>query len=395
MADSSGIRLVESHTPHWESGVSWSVSAEPSLVIGPGTADAAHLLWKVVGATRLSDGRLAVLAGGPRSLLLFERDGTLLKTVGGPGDGPGEFRAPQHLQRRSGDTLVVWEGRYGRRTSFDATGRLLGSARLGPGLVREALGAGVTSESLTPLVGDTFVAHVHTRRRNLARPPPFTRHRPALGYAVVTPGPSATVLGELGRYGGVEVAFTESGFPILREFPARSLVAAGTSPPRVFITDGATFRVDVYGPDGSLDAVFRKEGEPVPISDEARAAARGRMMDWSGVAAPRARADFEARMDRVEMQRYYPAITSLFVDRLGFIWARHETEGWNVLSPEGRWLGTLHVPLHRLYDVGEDYILGWTFDDDTRERIEEYALHRAASNPVPQRFSSPHPPPIR
>lgn len=121
--DSSSIEILENHTALWDDGQPWEVADTPSVALTPESADSAHLIWKVRGAARLGDGRLAVLSAGARELLVFDRTGRFVHAIGGPGEGPGEFTFPTHLQRLPGDTLVVWESGMSSASSGSRSSR--------------------------------------------------------------------------------------------------------------------------------------------------------------------------------------------------------------------------------------------------------------------------------
>lgn len=59
----------------------------------------------------------------------FSRSGSYLRTVGGQGGGPGEFRAIRVLEALPGGDLCVWDVQQSRVTSFDSTGDLKSTAR--------------------------------------------------------------------------------------------------------------------------------------------------------------------------------------------------------------------------------------------------------------------------
>ena len=85
----------------------WTVSDAPLASIGGADERPDYLVYGAVAATRLSDGRIVVAAQGPSQVKYFSADGIHLRTVGGEGDGPGEFRAIFEAARLTGDTLVV------------------------------------------------------------------------------------------------------------------------------------------------------------------------------------------------------------------------------------------------------------------------------------------------
>lgn len=68
-------------------------------------------------------GRLVVVEQVPLSLRLLELDGTLIRTIGREGDGPGEYRSPAPIA--FGRYIVVDDPRAARLTVYDTSGALL------------------------------------------------------------------------------------------------------------------------------------------------------------------------------------------------------------------------------------------------------------------------------
>lgn len=74
------------------------------------------------------DGSVLVSDTKPAAIKVFDRDGRLVRTVGGEGDGPGEHRVGYIAVR--GDTLVVQDPVNSRATTFDwRTGAILAERR--------------------------------------------------------------------------------------------------------------------------------------------------------------------------------------------------------------------------------------------------------------------------
>lgn len=77
-----------------------------------------------VGAVHLSGGRIVVASAQRVRLEFYSGSGTLLRTVGRRGRGPGEFGALAALWRTRGDSLITFEGGMTRTFSiFDSAGR--------------------------------------------------------------------------------------------------------------------------------------------------------------------------------------------------------------------------------------------------------------------------------
>src|SRR5690606_23536502 len=89
-----------------------------------------HDLHRVATAVRLGDGRVLVANTGSGEVRFFGADGTLLRTVGREGEGPGEFRALSRLYVLPGDSLLATDVSLDRLTVFDAQGAVARTAPL-------------------------------------------------------------------------------------------------------------------------------------------------------------------------------------------------------------------------------------------------------------------------
>ncbi len=90
--DSAGVRIVESVAPQWTPETAWRLSQEPVTHIGGMEGDPNQELFRVRGAIRLTNGNIVVANAGTSELRFFRADGSYLRSAGGDGDGPGEFR---------------------------------------------------------------------------------------------------------------------------------------------------------------------------------------------------------------------------------------------------------------------------------------------------------------
>lgn len=71
-------------------------------------------------------------------ILVFGSDGALLRTLGGSGEGPGEFRFVMTLALGRGDTLHAFDAELARETVFSPSLDLVRTRRL-PGRVRQVV----------------------------------------------------------------------------------------------------------------------------------------------------------------------------------------------------------------------------------------------------------------
>jgi hypothetical protein len=99
----------------------------PLVTLG---AEGSPPLTGVVGAT-VVDGRIVVANAGTHELLFFDRSGALQRTVGGRGDGPGEFQNLRWIQELGG-RVFAYDLDLFRLSEFDAEGEFLGSVNVIP-----------------------------------------------------------------------------------------------------------------------------------------------------------------------------------------------------------------------------------------------------------------------
>ena len=92
ITDSAGIRIVESLTPLWGDTV-LQIAPEPLLRLGS-EEEGPEQFGFVMQGVLLEDARIAVVEGITSEVRLFELTGQHVRTFGGAGDGPGEFRGP-------------------------------------------------------------------------------------------------------------------------------------------------------------------------------------------------------------------------------------------------------------------------------------------------------------
>ena len=371
--DSAGRRVVTSSEPQLPVNT-WSVEPAPLIVLG----DEQRPLHQVTTARRLPDGRVAVLQRSPPGVLLFDRGGDVVRTLVREGDGPGELRMPQHLRFVPPDTLWVWSAGYGPGWALDTNGTLLDERLFDLTRLRTALGDTMFSESHHPLLsGDVVAIDVS----------PPTRHRTSTASADWAPraseGRSTAMLitrdyqiTPLGQRSGGGVTGVASG---IRFAPALALpvshVAIGAQ--RFHLAHGGRFAIDVFGLDGTHLHQIRKDGPPAQWDDTTFQRNRREWLDRYGLAfgPDEAQRAWEALPD----QRFFPPINGLVTDNAGGVWVRESLHRWNVFDDTGAWVTSLDVPLHRIFEVGADYVIGIARDLDDVETVVELSLQRSSS----------------
>ena len=123
------------------------------LVIRPGAKEAVPLRLdaKLTQPTGIAfdavSGRLYVVDTAEHQVLIFERDGTRVSSIGRRGSGDGEFNYPTYLWRTAQGRLYVTDSLNFRIQSFDAHGRFAGKfSRQGDGTGDAARPKGVASD---------------------------------------------------------------------------------------------------------------------------------------------------------------------------------------------------------------------------------------------------------
>lgn len=101
----------------------FAVEGEPFLRVGVLGGDPLQEFDGVVTPFILSNGNLAVPTRGASSVRVFAPDGSFVKELGGPGEGPGEFRGLRSAWNRA-DTVEAWDSRLRRITRFLPGGEL-------------------------------------------------------------------------------------------------------------------------------------------------------------------------------------------------------------------------------------------------------------------------------
>lgn len=353
------------------SGTRWTLSPEPVTSIGVADGDARYQLFDVAGATRLSDGRIVVLNTGSASLSAYDAGGRFLYSAGRKGQGPGEFEAPTWLARTAGDTIAVWDQRLKRLSFFTAGGAFDTSINTSPeGMFPKAVGL-FHDRSIAIDPGPNIMAMMQggpgVRRDSV------TLHRFARDGS--HGGPLATFAGN-----EVHVADRPSGFswndpPFARQ--SFVTVAGG----RLYVADGGSGEIAVYSAAGTRLEVVRGPHAPWRIRPED--VARYKEAQLAPIEDPERRREMQTTLEEAPVPEQAPALGALLVDPDQNLWAQAyprpsaDAVDWGILAPDGTTRATVAVPRRlKVLEVGRDYVLALSRDEDGVERVEMYSLQR-------------------
>ena len=357
--DSAGVPIVENSGSAWSPGEEWSVGAQPVLRIGTVDGDPNHIFEQVRGATRMDDGTIVVLEGGTNELQLFDSGGGFVRSLGGTGEGPGEFHYLTEMWV-SGDTIFGFCNLQKRISVFERSGDVLETIR-----VEVAAGAG--NPAAESQFGDGTLLVLSAPSGGLA----FT-----LG---IIQG-NTWRLDRFSSAGAFmnEIALVKESdrwghdIPGIPSFPYLPLSLGigpyAASEDHVHAGDPAEGSIQRWSVGGDLLRVIRWPTPEVRVTDRDR----GRYSE--------ARSRPPRGVDRAAWNRYLretpfpgrmPAYRRLLVDAPGNLWARRfrppwaeEEPSWYVFNEQGAWLGEITTPRGLwVFEIGADYLLGLQRDE--------------------------------
>src|SRR5690606_11221448 len=249
--DSAGVAIVENPaTGIWRPDEAWSVVEE--LRIGVAEGDPEYQFGNITGIDADSGGRIYVLDQQARQVRICDAPGTLLRTVGRGGSGPGEFSpaaGPLFVVR--GDTVLVADVMLQRMNRFLAGGDEAGSFPL-------PMAEGIpVAWAMTP---DGRVAHQLRRFPFPGQPQPETSTEDPI-VARGADGSSDT----LAVIPAGETFQMQGGAMQIRMFepePVWDIAADGS----ILTAVNTDYRIEVRGPDGTLVRVVRKPYERAPVT---------------------------------------------------------------------------------------------------------------------------------
>lgn len=349
-------------------GTPVAIAAEPRLVLGSVEGDPAEQFHQVVRPFLLPDGALVVPVAGAGEIRVFDRDGELTRSLGDPGEGPGEFVALNSAWAR-GDTIEAYDWRQQRITRFFPSDsfqivqleRVGSGSRAVPGELTDGwLVVGIAEAG--PGRRDRMVVRRFgkdgSRRDEVARVDGMSRHRISGGGG---PGPLSP-----------RAAFS---------LHDGQLYLAETLTPgiRVFAPDGTLQReitwqpADTLSPEAAFDAVVDAAVAEAPPEDSA---------------------ETRRRLEAFPVGEHVSRFWSFLVDAEGFVWvepyrpSKHSLELtgfwekgpgglWSIFSPEGRRVGAVEVPPGlEPTQVTADAVVGIRRNELGVEFVQVHALER-------------------
>lgn len=174
----------------------------------------------------------------------FDGAGRFLKSFGRKGQGPGELENPHHIALGRDDRLLISDLGRSLVSEFDKDGAFVGTHPL-----ERAIRAGAGP-------GDTWITQTVDQKFEMDKIQ-MTWSARLLDYTFK----------EIMELDSLKVQMSRSDL----RFP-EPLLCWSASSDRAFVADeGHGYEIRIFGPDGTLERMIRKESAPIPISDEFKA----------------------------------------------------------------------------------------------------------------------------
>jgi hypothetical protein len=372
-SDSAGIEIVTVAQSAWQPGEAWTLDPDPILEIGRGGPD--DELFRVRGAARLSDGRIAVGNAGTQEIRVYSAAGGFERSFGGAGEGPGEFDSMFGIESVD-DTLYAHDFRPARISRFTPEGDLIDDVTL----PRQDIGLPI--RVLTTPSG--FIGMHLGYPENIGESLTYLRRQAQY----VRYGRNGDQLGVVDEIPGQEMVMTQ------RAMPGGGIVSSSTTPliahrqwetvvgDRLIAGVTDRFELRVYSESGELERLIRVPAREQPVNEEEwREVQREAVEDRSEATNPEG-----IVRDLVELApkpETRPAFAGLVADSEGYVWvrpyrpARDVPTPWLIVSPDGPILGEVELPYGvRPLEIGSDYVLALVYDEMDVPLVRVYGLER-------------------
>jgi hypothetical protein len=343
---------------------------EPVVSIGDIDSGPDSQFVDIAGAVLLSDGRIVVADRGLNTVRYFDANGRLVTSIGGPGAGPGEFRALQAVGRFAGDSIYALDRRLLRITVMDESGQAAFFVPL-PMYFASAYPLG-DRRWIAATAEGYFGGSLDQQAQ-----PGLTRF-PA---PILVLSPDGTVADTLASPPGQELAYIRMG-ERMGGVPGAfgrvlSLAVRGQ---RVHVATGAMHGYDVYDPDRGLIQSTRLTSD-LDLSIRATDIAAFQSTILREIPDSAARAAFSEMLKTAATPRTKAPVSRILIDDTGVLWlSEYENPYfnngvWHLVDPQGGYRGRVTAPTSLLIqDVHGSRVVGIWRDDLGVQSVRVYEL---------------------
>ncbi len=372
--DSADVRIVENPRPPAGSRLGWRVGTEPAVSIGKAEGDDPYLLNRVRNALVLPDGRIVVANGGSHELRVFDALGNHVATWGGRGEGPGEYTGLSQVHRWPGDSLIALYSQGRRLSVLDSVGNF------GRAFTLQRDGAFFLVEAVSP--GGVILSSDLVMRGGL----PEGLNRPEQHYRVR--GAEGELLSSLESFPGTELFSSWSGpSGVIVEIQFAHRISTFAWGDLMAVAPNDTYEIRAFDPNGTLRRIVRRDHDLiVPTSVHIDATIERRLAGVPEEERAERRQGMRESYGQVPLPETFPAFGTALTDLADHLWVReYDIPGeqtpnpvWTVFDPEGHVQGFVDTPAGlRIFEIGEDYILGLATDDLGVQYVQMWPLERA------------------
>ncbi len=346
ITDSAGVAIVtNSLEPSWSADEAWTT--EEVLRIGEAAGDADYQFGQIAGIGITSDGRILVLDQQAQRVMVYGPDGTYQRSIGRPGSGPGELGpAANALFVGRGDTILIPD---------------MGNQRVNVTAIDgESSSFAIQMERGIPIRYDLLESGDLVAQRRALNLPNQTAETNDL---IATQAYDGTILDTLLTPKRGDSFTITSDRPQFRIFAPEPVWTMLSSDRLAFAVNDA-YRIEVFGPDGTLERIVTRPFEPTPVTEaDQRAVIEVMRAQFELSGAPPAQVDLI--LEGVSFADTYPAFTQMRAGPNGTLWiqrvrylgdlSEEELESfnptldqgspkWDVFDSEGRYLGVVELP---------------------------------------------------
>lgn len=350
----------------------WSISSGPEMEIGGSPTSEEQQLFEVTDVGRLSDGSVVVANNGTGEIRIYSPGGEWKRSIGGKGEGPGEFSRIERLGALPGDSLYVFDRGAQRLSIFRRDGTFVRDERVTPSA------GGPAVQDLFRLADGSWISVEGPP----GEPSRADRMRRSVRLLVAREKPGATghVIAEIpGEIWGRASAGGQTGFRTVLFTPDALYGIGGTC---VVAVAGDEATVRAHSATGEVVRDWTVDLQPRSVTDDDVDRYVERAVVENDV-PPEGRAQIRQMLEAFPRPDRMPLFSDMVVDELGFIWLQHyapplgSSGRWMVLDAERGVLGVATLPTElKIHQIGADWILAeWEGEFDT-VRVGLFGLDR-------------------
>lgn len=363
--DSAGVTIVENRLSDGPA-LAWFDDDTLMLEVGRAEGNGADVFVQIRHVIRLRTGELVVADAGAREIRVFDAEGRHRFTVGGQGEGPGEFANLWSIAQVRGDSIAAVDTRLGRVSIFSSAGgfgRSYPIPRLPGGSAPNVLGFLGTGEMVI-----SAAATASTGRQSTV--------------LLYTADPQGIIANRLGEYRDRELGSNGLGLAF------GGAAAFGVGDSVIWYAHTSAFDIHAVDPQGVPVRIVRLDRSPPAVTEAEVAEAKASVEESlrrQGVSGPAV-----ARILTTEYATRHALMARILLDDSGQLWISRymntlvaepsvatQRDTWDVFDADGGLRGHVVLPVgFRLTQISGDRILGVHSDDLGVQRVRVYRFSR-------------------